>query len=780
MIQGPEGSAPAAQEPPQSDLSLQAIFECLLNEYGIDFSYYKQATMRRRILRRLGMLGLKHVDDYVQALRASAPERHALVRDLLVRVTHFFRDAEAFELLEREVIPALLQSASERQTIRVWVPACSTGEEAYSIAMLFQEALDQAQWQVPVRIFATDVDRHAIEVAAQGGYPESIAAALTPQRLQRFFYKEQSRYRVHRRLREMLHFAPHNLMEDPPFTNVSLVSCRNCLIYLETAMQQRILACFAYALRPSGYLLLGPSEACGPLSGAFRTVHAKWKMYQKVNDVPSTLVGPFGLPVSAAALATAQRPLGLAVERHPPDPLPWQAYARLAELYGPPALILDAHYDIVWVLGDAHIYLRELSGAPSLNILKRVREELKVPVATALRRISQKGQEVVTSGIPIRIDHTMRPTRLRLQWVEEGLLMKAQPNVLVCFEPMETSHHLTAVEMPFDSERDMTQRIYDLEQELAYTQRTLKTTIEELEATNEQLQSTNEELVAANEELYSTNEELHSVDEELYTVNSEYQNKIQELMQLNNDMDNLLRSTHIGTIFLDTALQVRKFTPAITSVIPLMPQDIGCSINHLSLPFADLSLRQDVDDVLERQQGVEKEVVSGEGDWFLLRLLPFMSEEGACEGVVLSLIDITRLKTTEAVLQEERRFWQSIVDVLDIQIAVLDDVGRILYVNEAWRNRAKAHQGTAADSYTGLMYMDIYRDVFGVDAGVTEQASQGLREVLTGTHPAFAMAYPGPSSQREGLMRVIGFASHAPARIIVMHEDITDVTGDRG
>ena len=579
MIPSSEGTTPAAPEPPRSDLSMQPIFDCLLNERGIDFSYYKQATMNRRILRRLGILGLEHVDDYVQALRVSAQERDALVRDLLVRVTLFFRDAEAFELLEHEVIPTLLRSASERQTIRVWVPACSTGEEAYSIAMLFQEALEQTNSQTQVRIFATDVDRHAIEVAAQGVYPESIATALTPQRLQQFFYKEQNRYRVHRRLREMLHFAPHNLMQDPPFTNVSLVSCRNCLIYLETVVQQRILACFAYALRSAGYLLLGPSEACGPLSAAFRTVHAKWKVYQKM---------------SGTALPATQRPLGLAVERYPPDPLPWQAYARLAELYGPPAVILDEHFDIVWVLGDAHIYLQELSGAPSLNILKRVREELKGPVSTALRRLSQNEQEVVFSDIPMRIHDALRPTRLRLQWVEEGLLMKAQPNILVCFESTETSHNLPAADIPFDPERKMTQKIFDLEQELTYTQGNLQTTIQELEATNERSQSINEKLVVAYEELQSTNEELHSVNEELYTVNSECQKKIQELIQLNDDIDNLLHSTNIGTIFLDTALQVRKFTPAITAVIPLMPQDIGRSVNHLALPFINLSLRQDL------------------------------------------------------------------------------------------------------------------------------------------------------------------------------------------
>ena len=285
MTRGPE--EPAALELPRSDASLQAIFNCLRREQGINFSCYKQATMDRRIRRRVGVLGLEHVADYVDVLRTSAPERHALVQDLLVRVTGFFRDAAAFALLERDVIPDLVRSASKRRAIRVWVPACSTGEEAYSIGMLFQEALEGAQSPAQVCIFATDVDRHAIEVAAQGVYPERIAEALTPQRLQRFFCKEQNGYRVDRRLREMLHFAPHNLMEEPPFTHLSLVSCRNCLIYLKTVVQQHILAYFAYALCQPGYLLLGPSEACGPLSSAFRTVGDRWKIYQKVNAVPA-------------------------------------------------------------------------------------------------------------------------------------------------------------------------------------------------------------------------------------------------------------------------------------------------------------------------------------------------------------------------------------------------------------------------------------------------------------------------------------------------------------
>lgn len=429
MVQGPENMALETLELSSNDPSLQAIFESLLNERGIDFSYYKPATMSRRILRRLRMLGLEHIDDYVQALRASSQERQALVRDLLLRVTHFFRDAEAFAVLERDVIPDLVQAASGRQTIRMWVPACSTGEEAYSIAMLFQEALERRQAQTQVRIFATDVDQHAIEVAAQGTYPERIAEEMTPERLQRFFCKEQNRYRVTRCLREMLHFAPHNLMEDSPFTNVSLVSCRNCLIYLDTKMQERVLTCFAYALRQQGYLLLGPSEACGSLTSVFRMVHPKWKMYQKVGE----------LPTNVDARPAVRRSGGSGGACYPPDPLPWQAHARLAELYGPPALILDEHYDIVWVLGQAHIYLKELSGALSLNVLERVREELKVPVATALHRVSRDEQEVISSGIPIRIDQVLCPIRLRVQWIEERLLMKTQPNILICFEPMESS-----------------------------------------------------------------------------------------------------------------------------------------------------------------------------------------------------------------------------------------------------------------------------------------------------------------------------------------------------
>ncbi len=763
MAEGPEETAPAASEPTLDDASLQAIFDCLRQERGIDFSDYKPATMSRRILRRLGILGLEHVGDYVQTLRASTQERHALVRNLLVRVTDFFRDAEAFALLEREVIPDLLRSASERQTIRVWVPACSTGEEAYSIAMLFQEGLARTQSQAQVRIFATDVDRYAIEVAAQGVYSERIAEALTPQRLQRFFCKEQRHYRVSRHLREMLHFAPHNLMEDPPFTHVSLVSCRNCLIYLETAVQHRILTCFAYALRQPGYLLLGPSEACGPLASVFRIVHPRWKIYQKVSDIP----------MHASTLPSVRRPLGTAGDAYPPDPLPWPAYARLAALYGPPALILDAHYDIVWVLGEAHIYLKELSGALSLNILKRVRDELKVPVATALRRISQDGQEVVSNGIPIRINEVMRPIRLRVQWAEEGLLMKAQPHILVCFEPMEAAPNLPAVEASFDPAGEMTQRIYDLEQELAYTQGHLQTTVEALEAANEQLQSTNEELVTANEELQSTNEELHAVNEELYTVNGEYQNKIQELMQLNDDMDNLLRSTDVGTLFLDTALHVRKYTPALTAVIPLTTHDIGRPVDHLALPFAGLSLRQEMDAVMVQQQGVEKEVVSGKGDWFLLRLLPFVSEEGTCEGIVLSVTDITRLKTAEAVLQDECAFWHVFLDTFDMQIAVLDQSGRILHVNRAWRRRAIANRGEAVASCTGRPYAVVLQEVLGMATDVSAQAAQGLRAVLAGDRDTFTMTYLCPSTQGPCLMRMSGMKAHASGRMMVVHEDLT-------
>jgi chemotaxis methyl-accepting protein methylase/signal transduction histidine kinase/chemotaxis response regulator CheB len=623
---------------------VEAIFKLLRDDYGIDFSHYKPNTVARRIERRLSLNHASDLDDYVQRLRSDAGELNSLYRDLLIGVTRFFRDREAFEHLERHVLPGLLAAKRANDEVRVWVAGCATGEEVYSLAILLHEQLQLLGRPLNVKIFATDVHRASLEVAGTGIYKEETLAEVTPSRLHRYFSKKPDGFQVVPELRQMIVFAQHNLIKDAPFTKLDLITCRNLLIYLQPHAQKKVLSLFHFGLRTGGVLFLGPSETPGELAPEFEGLDEHWKQYRKRRDV--RLPPDLRLPLSTVpAHVRLAAPISGAGNLDAPL---LGAYDRLLEEFIPPGLLVTDRRQLVHAFGNAGQFLRYRDGRPSTDILDLLDGDLKLALAGALQRAAKDLAPVVYRGV-----------RVRTAKGEELLKVAVKPilnrhsnltHLFISLENLETpaAAAATATEMSVDAASQ--EHVSSLESELRYTRENLQATIEELETSNEELQASNEELVASNEELQSTNEELHSVNEELYTVNAEYQKKIVELTEITDDMDNLLRSTDIGTIFLDRNLCIRKFTPQIGRAFDLLPHDIGRRIDAFSHNIAHPGLLDDVASVLATGTPVEKEVQDRHGNWFFLRTLPYRSRT-KLEGVVVSLIDISLLKRNEAAIR---------------------------------------------------------------------------------------------------------------------------------
>jgi len=662
---------------------VEAIFKLLRDEYGIDFSSYKPNTVGRRIERRLSLNQSLDLEDYVERLRHDPGELNSLYKDLLIGVTRFFRDADAFQSLARQVIPELLNDRKQDDEVRVWVAGCATGEEAYSLAILFHEQMQALGKTWPIKIFAADVHRVSLETASAGVYSADSLAGMSRERIERYFVRRPDGYHVINELRKMIVFARHNVIRDAPFTKLDLISCRNLLIYFQPAAQKRVLSLFHFALRTGGILFLGPSETTGELASELQTIDEHWKVYRKRRDVrlPGHLRMPMSLPSDVRI--TPQQPLSVEA------PL-LAAYDRLLEECMPPGLLLDHRRQLVHAFGGAGRFLRQPDGRPTTDILDLLDHELKLALAGALQRAAKEQTPVSYTGVRVRTSQGEEVLKLAVRPI-----LNRHANLTHLFVSLES---LSADDARPHQPREMhageasREHVDSLESELRYTRENLQATIEELETANEELQASNEELVASNEELQSTNEELHSVNEELYTVNAEYQKKISELTELTDDMDNLLRSTDIGTIFLDRQLCIRKFTPQIGRAFDLLPQDIGRRIDSFSHSIRDANLVGDLVQVLETDSPIEKEVQDRAGNWFFLRMLPYRSH-ATLEGVVLTLIDVSPLKRTEAHLAR----LSAIVESSDDAIISTDLTGKIM----TWNAGAQRLYGYTAAEVMG-------------------------------------------------------------------------------
>lgn len=648
---------------PADEEGLAAIFRLLRDQHGIDFSFYKLNTVVRRTERRLQLNRIESVQDYLQRLEGDPAELNALYRDLLVGVTQFFRDHDAFDRLSEEIDQALKQLEPNAE-FRAWVAGCATGEEAYSIAILLDERVRALRLPVTVRVFATDVHRASLEIASHGLYREENIGDISQDRLTNYFTRTDEGYVVNQKLRQSVVFAPHNLIKDAPFTRMDLITCRNLLIYLQPTAQKKVITLFHFGLKTGGMLFLGPSESTGELQDEFDAIDRHWNIYRKRRDIRLQAdLQP--LSMSGRSLRASGLPEFHTGPARGVDTRLSGAYDALLTMFMPAGLLVDAQNRLLHVFGDAGRFLRIQAGRPSPDVLDSMDSRLKLPVAGALRRAQLAKSEVCLRGVEVaspteveRIDLAVRPVPNPRADVTD---------YLITFSPIE--HALPPKpEAPVDSEHPREyagEHIQALESELLYAKENMQALVEELETGNEELQATNEELVASNEELQSTNEELHSVNEELYTVNAEHQRKIQQLTELTHDMENLLHSTQVHTLFLDRELRIRKYTRQMGEIFNLLPVDIGRSIDGFFYRIKHERLHEEMQQVLLTGKVEQSEVQDDSGHWFLMRVLPYATG-GDIDGIVLTLVNIDQLKEVQQdLLESQQRFQRAVEGSLD-------------------------------------------------------------------------------------------------------------------
>ena len=664
--------------------ALEKVFMLLRSQTGHDFSSYKLNTINRRIERRMALHQIDKIGDYLRFLERNGDEIRLLFKEFLIGVTRFFRDPEAFEALKKKVIGPLIQSSDLDQPPRIWVAGCSTGEEAYSVAMLLSEEADRHGVNLKAQIFATDIDAAALEVGRAGLY--SDAGDVSPERLKQFFIKEGSRYRVKKQLREMVVFAKQDLAKDPPFSRLDLIVCRNLLIYFGGTLQKKILHLFHYTLNPGRFLMLGPSETVGEFTDLFSTLDKKWKIFQ-YKSVPRFAVH---FPAAPALKAVSRSPTARPAPRGTAPNVVQLTENIVLEAYAPSYVIINEKYDILHFRGKTGRYLEPPSGEATLNILKLAKEGLRIELRTAIHKAFKSGAEVIHPNVKVkeggkwyRLNLVVKPLEGKVENLG-GLLMVIFNEGMMNLPLQEDSS-----ERAEGAETD--QRILDLEQELNTTKESLQTAIEELETSNEELKSTNEELQSTNEELQSTNEELEtskeelqSINEELVTVNSELQSKLDELASAGNDMFNLLTSTEIAILFLDNNLNVKRFTPSMTEVMNLTPVDIGRPIGGIATYLTEPNLTHDVEEVLRKLAFKEREVLTRQGRWYLMRISPYRTLDNMIDGVVIVFFNISEFKQATERLEATVRYAENVISTIREPLLVLDKKLRVISANESY------------------------------------------------------------------------------------------------
>jgi two-component system, chemotaxis family, CheB/CheR fusion protein len=676
--------APRLDEAPDvlPEFRFEQILDLLREATGVDFTHYKRSTLQRRISRRLMLSKARDIDEYTQVLMRQPAEIDALYQDLLINVTRFFRDPDAIEALKSEVFPALTAHRSLRDPLRVWVVGCSTGQEAYSISIAVSEFMESTGRHFPVQIFATDLNGAGIERARAGMYPRSIADDMSAARLRRHFVEEQGGYRIRKNLRDMCVFARHNILTEPPFSRIDLVSCRNLLIYLDQDVQHRIIPALHYALRPEGFLWLGSSETVGLHRDLFDVIEQKYKIYRKKAGTRVPLVVK-ALAATMQPQPASDRPAFADSRSRNLDPQR-EAERLLISRYAPANVLVDAEGDILHFGGNTGLYLSPAPGRASLNLFNMLREGLLVGVRSALGEARKSEAPVRKDGLAMASNGGFRSINIEVIPVKAS---GGHRHFLLVFNEPGAVHpgpgpHASArpEEFPADAEN------IDLKQELAATREYLQAVIEQQEAANEELQSANEEIQSANEELQSINEELEtskeeiqSTNEELSTVNDELSQRNAELMQSNNDLTNLLSSVQMAIVMLGHDLRIRRFTPTAEKMLSLIAADIGRPIRDLNLNVTLPGLEAQLEEVMDSATAREFEVPDKQGRWHLLRLRPYLTREHKIDGVVVVMIDIDAIKRSQETLRRQAR----LLDQAYEPILAWEFGGSFTYCNQA-------------------------------------------------------------------------------------------------
>jgi two-component system CheB/CheR fusion protein len=676
-----------------NESALQKIMVLVRARTGHDFSLYKPSTIHRRIARRMALHQIESVDDYVKFLQQPTAEAGALFYDFLIGVTKFFRDADAFQVLEDRVIPAIVGADPGGAPLRIWVPACSTGEEAYSIAILLTERMEALRLVCPVKIFATDIDGRAIATARQGYYPASIAADLTPDRLARFFTAEAGGYQISKAVRDLLIFSEQDVVRDPPFSRLDLISCRNLLIYMGAELQRKLVPVFHYALKPGGLLFLGTSETASEFGEFFAALDRTAKVYRRKTDHP--LQHPTPANTSAPPTTSSPAPLRPADAKPPgPTSLRERTEQALLRLAFPAAALVTAAGDILYLHGRAGMYLEPAPGeAGTQNILKMARTGLRAELTRTLRQAASAGETVRRAGLRVETHGHVTTVTLTIQpVVREPAFAAAAPEFLVMLEeaPLPDPAAVALPPGPHpgidpDAQALMTE-LRAKEEHLQSANEELRRTAYEFKCANEEMQSVNEELQSSNEELETAKEEMQSVNEELTTVNTELQTSIEELSKTKNDLLNLLAGTGIATLFVDLHMRILRFTPSAAAIINLIPGDAGRPIQDLGSQLLGYDrLVPDAQEVLDTLIPKKIEVQTREGAWYSMRFQPYRTLENSIEGVVIAFVEITESVRTREALRKAHKQSRLAVVVRDSHdaITVRDLDGRILAWNPA-------------------------------------------------------------------------------------------------
>ncbi len=688
---------------------IERIFQLLQQTFGIDFSMYKSSTVGRRLQRRFDMLRIHTIEDYVAHLENHPNELSNLYRDLLVGVTQFFRDPEAYATLAKEVIPKIFATNEESKMIRAWVAGCASGEEAYSIAILMDEERRKRNVRCDIKVFATDAHPSSIQIAAKGIYHADALAQMSDERIKHYFRRDHDYYQVSPTLRQMIVFAPHNVINDAPFTQMDLVTCRNLLIYLQTNPQTKALSLFHFALKSGGTLFLGPSESPGELSDEFYVIDAHWRIYAKRRDLrmpPGTdlPLNPRNEKLSTLSLIPTSR------QSNRVDSKLLGIYDELLNQKMGCSILVEQGGQILHVFSGAEKHLVYGAGRPSTHILDAIHPRFKASLSAALHHAAKK--RGIVSFKVASVQSESESTDLQISVEPIGKPQSSLGNFLISFSEVakdKPSSQPDALPDVADSMADVKKdRVTYLESELQQSQENLQATIEEMETSNEELQAANEELVASNEELQSTNEELHSVNEELYSVNAEHQRRVVELAEANADMDNLLATTRVGVVFLDRDFCIRKCTSPIAELLKISDYDIGRPISDFTHRLRYEPLLENLQFVMQTRNEFETKVRYQGNESYLLRIVPYITE-GDVQGVVLTLIDITSLSATRDQLERFKFMTETANDL----VFLIDRRGRFLYVNPSMGDSL----GYERNELLKLSLMDIQCDLTDADFG---------------------------------------------------------------
>jgi two-component system CheB/CheR fusion protein len=629
--------------------ALEKIIILLRTFTGNDFSLYKKSTLYRRIERRMGAHKIDRISSYVSLLQENPKEVDVLFKELLIGVTNFFRDTKVWEKFGRSVLPEMILSLQAGDNLRAWVAGCSTGEEAYSLAIIFKEAIEniKPRRNISLQVFATDLDQDSIEIARRGLYSENIATDVSPERLNRFFVKTDEGYRVNTEIREMAVFAQHNIIMQPPFTKIDILSCRNLLIYLDPELQSKVLKLFFYSLNTQGIMLLGSSESLGTISHLFKPVDSGLKIYRRSAD--AMLPDLFNFPSSYSRNKPEH------MEKHSPA-IPGRNIQELADQmllqhFAPPGLLVNEEGDIIYITGRTGKYLEPASGKANMNVFAMLREGLRNEFPAAFNQAIRKKGSVVLRNLQVGTNGGKQKLNITIQWIDKPEPLKNM--VMIVFSDVTEVHDLKIMgkrgKGSLNSSRET-----ELETELQSTHEKMQSTVEEMQASQEELKSANEELQSANEELQSTNEELtsskeemQSLNEELQTVNAELQAKVDDFSRLDNDMKNLLNSTDIATLFLDKELKIRRYTNQATKIFKLIKSDIGRPITDQVSDIYYPEMAEDALKVLNTLIFIEKQIPGKDGQWFSTRIMPYRTFEDRIDGLVITFINISELKRVE-------------------------------------------------------------------------------------------------------------------------------------